>query len=120
MPITKSEQISIEGLSKTLDKEVLRFEAKTQSSNWSRQVLLRVHFADGTTQAMRLKICLGQTFGRSEVDYYLRDYVDMPQAPLVRCYEAQFDPVAGYHLLLEDLSETHHNRREAPQRLRTD
>ena len=117
MPITKSEQISIEGLSKTLDKSVLSFEADTESSNWSSQVLLRVHFTDGTTQAMRLKICLGQTFGRSEVDYYLRDYVDMPQPPLVRCYEAQFDPVAGYHLLLEDLSETHHNRREAPPTL---
>ncbi len=112
MPITQPEQISIDWLSKTLGKPVVGFEVKTEDSNWSLQIPLSVHYPDGTTQALRFKICTGRTFGRSEVDYYLRDYVDMPHAPLVLCYDAQFDANVGYHLLLEDLSETFHNRRE--------
>src|SRR5690242_19487355 len=111
------EQISIEWLGKVLGKPVASFETKTEISNWSSQVPIAVHFADGTTQALRLKICLGETFGPSEVDYYLRDYLDMPLAPLVRYYDAQYDPSVGYHLLLEDLSVTHHNRRDAPSTL---
>ena len=91
--------ISLEWLSEILNKPVAHFEAKTEASNWASQVLLIAHFADGGLQALRLKICLGDTFGRSEVDYYTRDYVELANAPLVRCYDAQFEPGVGYHLL---------------------
>lgn len=69
-------------------------------------------FCDASTALLRLKICAGHTFGRSEVDSYLRDYVDMPTAPLVRCWNAHFDPAAGYHLLLDDLQENYTDRRD--------
>jgi Phosphotransferase enzyme family len=115
--LTNSSEVSPEWLSKTLQRPVIRVETQTEASNWATQVPLRAYFADGSTQALRLKICLGETFGRSEVDYYTRDYVALADAPLVRCYDAQFAPGVGYHLLLEDLSETHHNRRDAPPTL---
>jgi hypothetical protein len=47
-------------------------------------------------------------FGPSEVDYYLRDYVGVACAPLVRCYDGAFSAEQRrYHLLLDDLSESH-------------
>jgi hypothetical protein len=50
----------------------------------------------------------GEFFLPSEVDYYLRDYLDVPDAPLLRCYDGRFSPqLQRYHLLLEDVSATH-------------
>jgi hypothetical protein len=50
----------------------------------------------------------GESFDDSEVAYYTRDYVDVPDAPLVPCYHAAYSETAQrYHLLLEDVSETH-------------
>src|SRR5262249_57745687 len=47
-------------------------------------------------------------FGPSEVTYYTRDYVDVEDALLVRCYDAAYSEAKQrYHLLLDDLSETH-------------
>jgi len=47
-------------------------------------------------------------FGESEVTYYTRDYLDTEDVPLVRCYHAAFSiDQRRYHLLLDDLSETH-------------
>ncbi len=47
-------------------------------------------------------------FGPSEVTYYTRDYVGVEGAPLLRCYDAAFSQeLLRYHLLLEDVSETH-------------
>jgi hypothetical protein len=47
-------------------------------------------------------------FGPSEVSYYTRDYADVAAAPLLRCYDAQYSEAQRrYHLLLEDVSETH-------------
>lgn len=80
--------------------------------NWSKQARLQATLSDGSVLNLRLKLCLGQTFGRSEVDYYTRDYAGLANAPLVHCHGARFDPAVGYHLLLEDLSGTHHDRRD--------
>jgi aminoglycoside/choline kinase family phosphotransferase len=42
------------------------------------------------------------------VTYYTRDYVDVEGAPLIHCYSAAFSAEQErYHLLLDDLSETH-------------
>ena len=56
-----------------------------------------------------LKMVADEDFGNSEVHYYRRDYVDVPDAPLVHCYDAAFTqfPTPHYHLLLADHSTTH-------------
>jgi thiamine kinase-like enzyme len=57
-----------------------------------------------------LKICArdDNNFGRSEVDYYTRDYLHLPNAPIPRCYHAAYSAAPHrYHLLLEDLTATH-------------
>ena len=47
-------------------------------------------------------------FDDSEVKYYTRDYVDLNNAPLLRCYSANYSKELGrYHILLDDVSETH-------------
>jgi hypothetical protein len=108
--ITHISQITNTWLATVLEKPVTRFEAMGEQSAWSQQVPLRVYFSDDTEQFLRLKICLGATFGRSEVDYYCTDYAGLTDAPLVRCYDAQYEAGVGYHVLLDDLSATHHNR----------
>lgn len=59
-----------------------------------------------------LKVCppgrQGFSFGRSEVDYYTRDYIGVPDLPLLTCYDAAFSAADnGYHILLDDVSATH-------------
>jgi hypothetical protein len=47
-------------------------------------------------------------FGRTEVDYYLKLTAPIDESPAPRCYHAGYDQQSGrYHLLLEDLSQTH-------------
>lgn len=92
-----------------LDLEPMRERA------WSRIVRLGVRYRARSTgelpTRLLLKLCGGDdAFGRSEVDYYLRDYADAPDAPLVRCFDAAYDATSRhYHLLLEDLSASHTN-----------
>ncbi|MFZ5547720.1 MAG: phosphotransferase [Pseudomonadota bacterium] len=99
-------------LAQALGEPVARFAVSDGQGNWSRQVALRVELADGRTRDLRLKLCLGDVFGPSEVDYYTRDYLGLEGAPLVRCFAAHHEPGDGYHLLLEDLSASHENQRD--------
>jgi hypothetical protein len=47
-------------------------------------------------------------FGPSEVDYYTRDYVGLAGAPLLRCYDGVYsEEQRRYHLLLDDVSDSH-------------
>lgn len=105
-------QVTTEWLGRILGHAVDAFGITPGHGNWSRQFAMAAQLADKSIRALRLKICLGNDFGRSEVDYYLRDYVDMDRAPLVRCFDAQYSPNVGYHLLLEDLAATHDDRRD--------
>lgn len=78
---------------------------------WSKIARLQPQYsanAQGSMpSALLLKLCAG-TFGRSEIDYLTRDYVHVADAPLPRCYDAQFDEtIPAYHLLMDDLSATH-------------
>jgi hypothetical protein len=89
-------------------------EAEFSRGNWSRIAKLKPRYspdAVGELPARLLvKMCSGAhaVFGRSEVDYYRRDYVGYPLAPLPRCYAAECDIGSrDYVLVLEDLSETH-------------
>jgi aminoglycoside/choline kinase family phosphotransferase len=48
------------------------------------------------------------SFSPSEVYYYTRDYIGVEGTPLVHCYDAVFSgELQRYHVLLDDLSETH-------------
>jgi hypothetical protein len=104
--------ITPDWLSAVLGEPVTRISTEASESTWAHQVRVRAILGTGEEIALRLKVCKGETFGRSEVDYYTRDYVGMPDAPLVRCYHAEFTEGTGYHLLLEDLADTYQNRFE--------
>ena len=97
------------------------FEA--DKSAWSRIVRLRPRYAGADAAApaaLVLKICAGDdaVFGPSEVHYYTRDYADLADAPIPRCYDAQFsDTPRAYHILMDDLSATHDNTWERPPTL---
>ena len=44
---------------------------------------------------------------------YTHDYVDVPDAPLLRCYTAAIDEgIQRYHLLLNDVTATHTDARD--------
>ena len=98
--------------------------AATQASTWSRLTRIGVQYRPGTPgagttvpTALLLKRCGADSgeFGRSEVDYYRRDYLGAADAPLPRCFDAAFaDSPRRYHLLLEDLSASHCNGDDVP------
>ena len=115
--ILGADQLSVPWLSRVLKQEVESFSIVCGSGNWSSQLSIRAKMTDGTMRALRLKLCLGDTFGKSEVDYYTRDYLSMTDAPLVRCFDAQYEPGVGYHLLLEDLAESHVDNKLIPPSL---
>ena len=59
-----------------------------------------------------------EAFGDSEVTYYTRDYVDVPDAPLIRCHDAAYSAADhGYHLLLDDVADTHVEATDRPPTL---
>ena len=84
--------------------------------NWSSNARLNVKYTDGAQGSLPRRLFLkmvntdlgDQSFDASEVMYYRRDYVDVADAPLLRCYDAQYAEALGrYHILLDDVSETH-------------
>lgn len=111
--ITSPAQISTAWLSAALGEPVLSFSLQhEQDANWSRHWPLTATLASGERRALRLKLCLGDTFGPSELHYYTRDYVGLADAPLPRCHQACHAPGVGYHLLLQGLSATHTDARD--------
>ncbi len=120
MIITDAGQVTAAWLTETLRRSgalasgaVASVEVVAEKSTWSSSVRLRPTYtpdaAGSLPTALFLKLCNGEGFiGQSEVDYYTRDYVGLADAPLVTCYDAQYDPASGaYHILLDDLSATH-------------
>jgi hypothetical protein len=93
------------------------FTVEPGGGNWSANARLRLRYTPDARgerperlflKLVRTYLGDGESFGPSEVDYYTRDYVDLPDAPLVRCYHAAYSPVLRrYHLLLDDHSATH-------------
>ncbi len=82
-------------------------EASTTARMARIAVAYRPDTADDPPERLLLKLS-GDAFGPSEVDYYTRDYRDLPDAPIPRCYDGRYDATRrAYHLLLEDLSATH-------------
>src|SRR5690349_9491024 len=101
--ITDAGQATAEWLTAVLTRDgalragrVRKIGADAEKSVWSQIVRLRPRYDDDAAgelpAALLLKICAGDdaVFGSSEVDYYIRDYVGLPDAPIPRCYDAQF------------------------------
>lgn len=95
-----------------------------QQGNWSSSASLLIQYSEDAQGRLPDRLFLkmvetdlgdGEWFGDSEVTYYTRDYVDVKDAPLLRCYSAGYSQEAGrYHLLLDDVSLTHLEADEKP------
>ena len=123
--VTDAREITAEWLDRALRRAgvlqrggVSAVEVDARRESWSSAATIRARYSRDASGALPtalfLKICPFAEFGPSEVDYYTRDYVGCADAPLVRCYDAQYD--AGrraYHVLLDDLSATHANQWQA-------
>jgi hypothetical protein len=122
--ITNLDQISTEWLTSVLPRSgaltrgaVKSFELGTGQGNWSTSANLTLTYTDDAQGSLPQRLFLkmvdtdtgdGEFFTDSEVMYYTRDYVDVKNAPLLRCYDAAYSKELNrYHLLLEDVSETH-------------
>jgi len=95
--------------------EVADFGVDTGRGNWSANAILHVRYGEGARGTLPKRLFLkmvdadldDEFFGASEVAYYTRDYVDVDDAPIIRCYDAVFsEEQKRYHLLLDDLSES--------------
>ena len=122
--ITGIEQVSVAWLTSVLEKSgalthgaVESFEVGAGQGNWSTSANLVLNYSEHARGQLPKRLFLkmvetdlgdGESFGDSEVTYYTRDYVDVPHAPVLRCYDAAYSEELGrYHMLLEDVSETH-------------
>ena len=121
--ITDIEQVTTEWLTAALAASgaltrgaVASFELGAGQGNWSSNARLNVKYTDGAQGSLPRRLFLkmvntdlgDQSFDASEVTYYRRDYVDVADAPLLRCYDAAYSEDLGrYHILLDDVSETH-------------
>ena len=127
--ITHAGQVTLDWLNTALsgtaaltEGRVSHFELAESDSINAQMIHLRLRYttdAQGTLPAaLLLKLCQDEDFGDSEVHYYMRDYVDLADAPLVRCYHARYAASPSrYHLLLDDLSATHRNNYDTPPTL---
>ncbi len=122
--ITHIDQVTPEWLTAVLRRSgalsggaVEAFEVDAGRGNWSTSGALRLRYSAGAAGERPPRLFLklvdtdlgdGEFFGPSEVNYYTRDYLDVPDAPLLRCYDGRYSPtLQRYHLLLEDISPTH-------------
>jgi hypothetical protein len=122
--ITNLEQVTTEWLTAVLHENgaltqgtVTAITSDAGRGNWSESGSLQLDYSPDAQGERPSRLFLkmvdtdtgdGEFFLPSEVDYYLRDYVDVPDAPLLRCYDGRFSPqLQRYHLLLEDVSATH-------------
>ncbi len=94
------------------------FEVDSGRGNWSANAILKLRYTPDARGTLPGRLFLkmvdagassaDEFFGQSEVTYYRRDYVDVSDAPIIRCYDAAFSAsLRRYHLLLDDVSLTH-------------
>ena len=98
---------------------VASFDLGTGQGNWSTSANLAVAYSDDARGSLPSRLFLkmvdtnvdeddDEWFDDSEVMYYTRDYVDVANAPLLRCYDGAYsEGLQRYHLLLDDVSDTH-------------
>jgi hypothetical protein len=108
--VRRPEDVSREWLEQVLDRKVRVLERVANAGTWSTHVRLRA-FVEGDAKPLPLRVKLGsaEIFGRNEVEYYTRYFEGLADAPLVHCHHAAAD-ATHYHLLLDDLADTHRNQ----------
>jgi hypothetical protein len=122
--ITSIDQVSSDWLTSALSRSgaltsgaVKSFEFGAGQGTWSTNANLLLKYTDDAQGSLPQRLFLkmvntdagdGETFGDSEVTYYTQDYVDLSDAPLLRCYDAGYAAKLNrYHILMDDVSETH-------------
>src|SRR5438128_695409 len=101
MVITESEQATPAWLTTVLDMAAGLHDGRVRAvthepiaGTTGRLARLRLRYDRGSTgprpESLVLKYYAGRRFGPAEVYYYTRDYVDLPEAPLPRCYSAEY------------------------------
>lgn len=127
--ITELTQVSADWLTAVLARSgaltagaVTGFDADTGGGNWSDNARLTVRYSADAAGDCPTQLFLklvdtdtgdGEFFLPAEVTIYTRDYVDVPDAPLLRCYDAAYDAaIHRYHVLLDDVSATHTDARD--------
>jgi hypothetical protein len=122
--ITNLDQITVEWLTVVLKESnalthgsVTSFELGEGQGNWSENGHLTVAYCDEARGSLPQHLFLkmvdadlgdGEFFSDSEVKFYTRDYVNVPTAPLLRCYSGVYSAENHrYHLLFDDVSATH-------------
>ncbi len=121
LPLDSTDEITAEWLTHILSDggylthgTVSEFQNVSLKSNWASNAVLRlIYSADARGEKptkLFFKLCnpgLG-TFGDSEIIYYSMIATEINDAPIPRCYHSAYNKETGnYHLLLEDLSDTH-------------
>src|SRR5690349_12185316 len=121
IPLDSIDEISPEWLTLVLREggyltrgTVSEIQKSSRKSNWASNARLRLMYsADSLGEKptkLFIKLCNPgtDTFGDSEVIYYSIVAAEIPDAPIPRCYHYAYNRDNGkYHLLLEDLSDTH-------------
>jgi len=122
--ITTIDQVSVQWLTAVLAKSgaldygaVASFESGTGKGNWSTHATLTIKYTEDAQGLLPKHLFLkmvntnlgnNDDFDESEVTYYTQDYIAIDHAPLLRCYDASYSKKLNrYHILLDDVSETH-------------
>lgn len=107
MIVASIDQVTTEWLTTVLKNSdalnegtVTGLQLSSGQGNWSSSAVLRIRYSDSASgelpQSVFLKIVdsgasdSDEYFGDSEVVCCSRDYVDVPKAPILRCYDAAF------------------------------
>jgi len=108
MIIQKNDDITLEWLSTVLGHSVTAFDDEVSTPFMSEVHQLTLTYAPnashGLPQKLFLKVGTGN-HGSAEVDFYTDPASQ--GLPIPQCYDAQYDPKVGYHILLTDLTLTH-------------
>lgn len=122
--ITRTDQITPEWLTAVLQQSgalphgsVVQVKTNANQSVNAQMVQIRpLYSTDAPPNApstLLLKLCTGNTFGPSEVNYYTKNYIDLANPPIPRCYHAHYTAEPRhYHILMADLSATHQPARQ--------
>ena len=94
--------------------EVVKVTQKERYDMFSTSIVLEAAYSSDASEATPERFFLKmsqpetQPLNNREVMFYTQVAIMMPESPAVRCYDAAYDAEAGsYHLLLEDVSQTH-------------
>ena len=121
IPLDSVDEITPEWLTRVLMEggfltrgRVSEVQNRSHKSNWASNAILRLRYSENAQgeQPTKLffKLCNpgSGTFGDSEIVYYSIVAAEIRDSPIPRCFHSAYLKENGkYHLLLEDLSETH-------------